>query len=76
MVIEEVGIECADGSKFVKFRSEPPYDDALPTEVPSGHSVRYGFPLEQLLSEQVAKPVTVYCRDATGNRYRAPFFSR
>lgn len=72
VVIHEVGFECADGSKAIK-TSYTPYDARLPTEVPSGHSARYYFELEDLRSSvQQGKPIPVraYCRDATGRHHK------
>jgi len=79
VVIEEVGFECADGSKFIKHGYTPPYDDLVPTEVLSSHSARYCFELEELRRAVKAKqaiPVRAYCRDATGQYYKSPKLSR
>jgi len=69
VVIEEVGLEYADGRHAIAFR---PPGDKLPTTVPPGHSARYYYPLERWREAVQAgnpMPIRFWCRDATGRRY-------
>ena len=78
VVIEEVGFECADGSKLLVLIPGPHGahlpTEPLPTTVPSAHSAMYYYDLEEWRANlQAGAPAVVraYCRDVTDRCHKS-----